>query len=96
MISRRIQGANPCAEQGRNTVKGKDPKSCLIRDAIDIDGAGSGGLVDRANDLLHDSPYLNPDWENDPFWLEPYPAATGTGGAGIPYLDYVHTLCNTV
>ena len=80
MISRRIQGANPCAEHGRNTVTRMDPTSCLIKDALDIDGLGDGGLVDRAHSLMHDSPYVDPEWENDPFWLESYPAASTTGG----------------
>ena len=80
MISRRIQGANPCAEHGRNTVTRLDPTSCLIQDAKDIDGLGNGGLVDRAYALMHDSPYQDPAWETDPFWLESYPAATATGG----------------
>lgn len=81
MISRRIQGANPCAEFGRNTVKGKDPTSCLISDALDIGGLGAGGLVDRGIDLMNDAPFQHPDWESDPFWTERYPSAITTGGA---------------
>ena len=73
MISRRIQGANPCAEHGRSAVKSQDPSSCLINDA--------GDLVDRATNIMHDSPYNDPAWENDPFWSESYPAASTTGGA---------------
>jgi hypothetical protein len=83
MLSRRIQGVNPCAEHGRSSIKSRDPSSCLIKHTNITGGPGNGNLVDRARSLLLSAPYENPDWQNDPFWLESYPTPTTEGGAQL-------------
>jgi hypothetical protein len=67
MVSRRIQGANPCAEHGRSAVKSRDPVSCLLKDTNSTFGLSNETLVDRARSLLLSPPYQNPDWQKDPF-----------------------------
>jgi hypothetical protein len=68
---RRLQGANPCAEHGRDNVKSNDPTSCLLSDTAD--------LLTRAQAITSTAPYYNPDWEEEHFWHEPFP------GTNQPY-----------
>jgi hypothetical protein len=80
MVSRRIQGANPCAEHGRSAVKSRDPVSCLLKDTNSTFGLSNETLVDRARSLLLSPPYQNPDWQNDPFMGgDPFPPPTHAG-----------------
>ena len=57
---RRLQGANPCADHGRNTVRGFDPQSCTVNDRADLQA--------RSLALLREPPYRNPDWNNTLRW----------------------------
>jgi hypothetical protein len=83
MVSRRVQGANPCAEHGRSSIKSRDPVSCLLKDTNITLGPGMETLVDRARSILLSSPYQDPDWQKDPFWLDSYPPPTTEGGAQL-------------
>jgi hypothetical protein len=73
MVSRRVQGANPCAEHGRSAVKSRDPVSCLLKDVNSTFGLSNQTLVDRARNLLLSTPYENPEWKNELFWFDPFP-----------------------
>ena len=65
---RRIQGANPCADQGRHTARHRDPSSCMMSDAADLKA--------RALAILRTAPFYNSDWESSHYWQERWDAAT--------------------